>query len=229
MHKPLKRLSTCAAAAALAGAMLLGPAAARAQGGNMNPAVPGTPAQPGQPQPPIPPGGQQPLNHGAMPDTGMSSPQAQKIEERAQDGVFVRKALSGDMAEVKLGQLALQKSNDPQVKQFAQRMIKDHTELSNRMTPLAEQLGVQVPTELDEHAQKTLDKLSALSGTAFDQAYMKDMVKDHERDLREFKQEASASRNPAVKNAADHGAQVISAHLEDAQQIARRHGASSGE
>lgn len=228
MDKPLKKLSTCAAAAALAGAVLLGPAAAHAQGGNMNPAVPGMPAQPGQPRAPIPPG-QHPLNHGAMPDTGMTSPQAEKIEERARDGVFVRKALSGDMAEVKLGKLALQKSSDPKVKQFAQQMISDHTKLSNRMKPIAEQLGVQAPTKLDKDARKTLDKLSALSGTAFDHAYMKDMVKDHERDLREFKQAASATRNPALRKAANHGAQVISAHLEDAQQIAGQHGVSRGE
>lgn len=228
MQKRFMTFSTWAAAAALTGAMLLGPADARAQGGNMNPAVPGTPAQPGQPQGPMPPS-QQPLNHGAMPDAGQPSPQVQKMEAREQDGAFVRKALSGDMAEVKLGELALQKSNDPQVKQFAQRMINDHTELSNTMKPLAEQLGVEAPTTLDKNAQKTLDKLSARSGPAFDRAYMKDMVKDHKQDLQEFKEEASASQNPAVRNAATHGAQVISAHLEAAEQIASQHGASSGD
>src|SRR5271168_1180712 len=63
----------------------------------------------------------------------------------ATDRVFVRKAMQGSMAEVQLGQLTLQKSNNDQVKQFAQRMIDDHTKLNQQMKPVAQQLGVSEP------------------------------------------------------------------------------------
>ena len=61
------------------------------------------------------------------------------------DRMFVKKALQGGMAEVQLGQLTLQKSNNDQVKQFAQHMIDDHTKLNDQMKPVAQQVGVAVP------------------------------------------------------------------------------------
>ncbi len=57
------------------------------------------------------------------------------------DRMFVSRAMQGGMAEVQLAQLTLQKSDNVQVKQFAQQMIDDHTKLSEQMKPVAQQLG----------------------------------------------------------------------------------------
>ena len=105
---------------------------------------------------------------------------------RLMDKMFVRKAMQGSMAEVQLGQLTLQKSNNEQVKQFAQRMIDDHTKLNDQMKPVAQQLGVPVPNQVSKKDRTTMAKLQALSGSAYDQAYIKDMVKDHKQDLSDF-------------------------------------------
>src|SRR5271155_1390359 len=77
------------------------------------------------------------------------------------DRVFVKSALQGGLAEVQLGQLTLQKSNNDQVKQFAQRMIDDHTKLNEEMKPVAQQLGVSVPNQVSKNDRKTLAKLQA--------------------------------------------------------------------
>ncbi len=69
---------------------------------------------------------------------------------RPMDRMFVGKAMQGSMAEVQLGQLTLQKSNNDQVKQFAQRMIDDHTKLNEQMKPVAQQLGVAVPNQVSK-------------------------------------------------------------------------------
>ena len=61
------------------------------------------------------------------------------------DKAFVKKALEGSMAEVEMGKLALQKSSDDQVKQFAQRMVDDHSKMVDQLKPVAEQMGVKVP------------------------------------------------------------------------------------
>jgi putative membrane protein len=137
------------------------------------------------------------------------------------DKMFVRNAMEGSMAEVQLGQLTLQKSNNDQVKQFAQRMIDDHTKLNDQMKPVAQQLGVSVPDQISKKDKKTIAKLQALSGPAYDQAYIRDMVKDHKQDLSEFQSEASSSQDPSVKDAANQGSQVISQHLQMIQQIAK--------
>ena len=137
------------------------------------------------------------------------------------DRMFVSKAMQGSMAEVQLGQLTLQKSNNEQVKQFAQRMIDDHTKLNDQMKPVAQQLGVTVPNQVSKKDQKTMAKLQALSGSAYDQAYIKDMVKDHKQDLSDFQMEASSGQDQTVKDAATQGSQVIAQHLQMAQQLAK--------
>jgi putative membrane protein len=148
--------------------------------------------------------------------------------QSAMDKMFVKKALEGSMAEVKLGQLAVQKGTDPQVKQFGQRMVDDHTKLIEQMKPVAEQLGVKVPTELSKKDQATLTKMEALSGADFDNAYIKDMVKDHKADDKDFKQEIANGQNQAVKDAAKQGDQVIESHLQEIQQIAQSKGLMNG-
>jgi putative membrane protein len=147
---------------------------------------------------------------------GMQGPSQTPI-----DRVFVKKAMQGSMAEVQLGQLTLQKSENEQVKQFAQRMIDDHTKLSDQMKPVAQQLGVDAPTQISKNDKKTMAKLQGLSGAAYDQAYIKDMVKDHKQDLTDFQMEASSGQDQTVKDAATQGSKVIAQHLQMAQQMAK--------
>jgi putative membrane protein len=137
------------------------------------------------------------------------------------DRMFVAKAMQGGKAEVELGQLTLQKSQNEQVKQFAQRMIDDHTKLNDQMKPVAQQLGVTVPNQVSKKDKQTMAKLQALSGPAYDQAYIKDMVKDHKQDLSDFQMEASSGQDQTVKDAATQGSQVIAQHLQMIQQIAK--------
>ena len=145
----------------------------------------------------------------------------------AADKMFVKKALEGSMAEVQMGQLALQKSNDDQVKQFAQKMVDDHGKMIDQMKPAAEQMGVKVPDGPGKSATKTMDKMKGLSGDAFDQAYIKDMVKDHKQDDKEFKAEAQSTQNPQLKQMVMQGDQVIEGHLQMIQQIAQAKGVTT--
>ena len=137
------------------------------------------------------------------------------------DRVFVKEAMQGGIAEVQLGQLTLQKSNNDQVKQFAQHMIDDHTKLNEEMKPVAQQLGMEIPTQVSKKDSKIISKMQALSGPAYDQAYIKDMVKDHKSDLSEFQAEASSGQDQTVKDAAAQGSKVIAQHLQMAQQLAK--------
>lgn len=140
-----------------------------------------------------------------------------------QDKAFVKKAAEGGMTEVRLGQLAQQKSNSPDVKEFAQKMVNDHTQLNEQMHPIAQQMGVSTSDEMSTKDKKEISRLENLSGQEFDHAYIKYMIKDHKKDLSEFKNEASRTQNTQLKEAAEHGAQVIQAHLQEIEQIARNH------
>ena len=138
--------------------------------------------------------------------------------------MFVSKALAGDDAEVQLGQLAQQKSQSNDVKQFAQKMVSDHSQMNEKwFKPVAQQLGVSEPKGPSKKDKKEMQKLQGLSGTAFDTAYIKTMVKDHKKDLKDYKEEANAAQNPNVKQIAQQGSKVISQHLQLAEQLAKNH------
>jgi putative membrane protein len=151
---------------------------------------------------------------------------AAPVDQAQKDKMFVHKAAEGGLDEVQLGQLATQRSNNPDVKAFGQKMVDDHTMLNNNMKPIADKMGVMVPDHLNKKDQAKYDQLSALSGDAFDKAYVADMVEDHRKDLREFKHESMTAADPQLKDATTNGSEVIAGHLKMANQLAKEIGVS---
>jgi putative membrane protein len=80
---------------------------------------------------------------------------------------------------------------------------------------------VDAPTQVSKKDKQVMAKLQGLSGAAYDQAYIKDMVKDHKQDLNDFQMEASSGQDQTVKDAATQGSKVIAQHLQMAQQMAK--------
>lgn len=144
------------------------------------------------------------------------------------DKKFVKEAMQGGMAEVELGQLASQKGQSDDVKQFGEKMQQDHTKLNDQMKPIAQQIGVTPPDSVSPKDKALKTKLEGLSGDSFDKAYIKAMVKDHQKDLAEFQKESTSGTDSQVKDAASQGAQVIQEHLNMIKEIAGKHGASAG-
>ena len=131
--------------------------------------------------------------------------------------------------EVQLGQLAQQKSESNDVKQFAQRMVNDHGQMGEKwLKPVAQQMGINEPNGPSKKDKKMMEKLQGLSGQDFDREYITMMVKDHQKDLKEFKEEANVAQDPGVKQIADKGSQVIEQHLQLIEQIAKAHNIDVG-
>jgi putative membrane protein len=153
-----------------------------------------------------------------------SAPNAGDVGQAMKDKMFLRKAAQGGMAEVKLGQLAVQKGSSEDVKSFGQKMVDDHTKLNNDMAPIADSMGVRLPKDLSKDDQVEYDKLNALSGNDFDMEYLSFMVKDHHKDLREFRQEEASTTDPTLKTAVEGGAKVIHEHTVMVDKLAREKG-----
>jgi putative membrane protein len=182
--------------------------------------APGSPQQPTmpsqQPTSPTAPGNPG-AGPGAYPGT---APTGQDYAEKA----FVTKALEGGDAEVQLGQLAQQKSQSNDVKQFAQKMVSDHTQMADKwFKPVAQQLGVSEPKGPSKKDKKEIAKLQGMSGEDFDREYITMMVKDHQQDLKDFKDEAQVAQDPSLKQVAEQGSNIISQHLQLIEQIAKTH------
>lgn len=143
------------------------------------------------------------------------------------DKRFMEKAAEGGLAEVKLGQLASDKASNQSVKDFGKRMVTDHTRINEQLKDLASKKGVSLPTSLNAKDQATYDRLSKLSGSEFDREYMRDMVRDHEMDVAEFRRVAQTAKDADVKSFAQQTLPTLEDHLNQAKQISSQIGITS--
>ncbi len=203
----------CAATAMVPAALVLAPATMLGQMG-----------APGGATPPPTPAAQsnqqtsQPMNAASQMDP------SQGAAAQMQDRAFVSDVAKGDMAEVQLGQLAAQKGSSPQVKQLAQKMVDDYTKLTQQMQPIESSMQVKPPKKIDKKDQREVAKLNTLSGDAFDKEYLECVVQNHEKDLKQLKQEESSTANPQLKEVATKLEQLTQGHLAMAKQVAEAKG-----
>jgi len=130
------------------------------------------------------------------------------------DKEFMNKAAEGGMAEVQLGQLASTKAQNADVKAFGQKMVQDHSNANTELKSIATQKGVTLPTEVSAKHKEDMDKLSKLSGAAFDKEYVRMMVADHEKDVAEFQKQSDSGTDTDVKSFATKTLPTLKAHLE---------------
>jgi putative membrane protein len=129
------------------------------------------------------------------------------------DNDFILAAAQGGMTEVKLGELAAQKGLRDDVKAFGQLMVKDHTAINDDLKALAAQKGVTLPDSLDAKHQGMVDKMAALTGSEFDDAYIAGMIKDHKMDAKEFKAESAETKDADINSFVDKSIPVVAEHL----------------
>jgi len=113
------------------------------------------------------------------------------------------------------------------VKAFGQQMVDDHTKAGDQLKAVAQQENMTLPETLNSKDQAIYDRLSKLSGAAFDKAYIADMVKDHEMDVKEFQKEATHGKDSNIKNFASQTLPVLEGHLDKAKSIHSKMGGSS--
>ena len=139
---------------------------------------------------------------------GASSGDAKFIEHVARDG----------QAEVDLGHLGEQKAQTNEVKALARRLVADHTKSNQQLMKIAQQEQVQPPAQPSKSESNQRAKLEKLNGQAFDRAFVKEIVQDHQKDIKYFQKEQSSLQDPQLKSFAQQTLPVLQQHLEMAQQ-----------
>ncbi len=144
--------------------------------------------------------------------------------ERSQDTKFVDHVARDGLTEVELGQLAQQKSSNPDVKAFAQRLVQDHSQANQQLQSLAQRDNIQVPTQPDRHENEDVAKLQKLNGAAFDREFVQMQVRDHQKDIQYFQREAKQLKDPELQSFAQQTLPVLEQHLQMAQRLAGQPG-----
>ncbi|QHF29068.1 DUF4142 domain-containing protein [Pseudomonas sp. R32] len=140
------------------------------------------------------------------------------------NNAFVSEAIGAGMAEIQTSQLALEKTQSPQVKAFAQQMIKDHTKANQHLLDLAKQHGFSVPDDaaLTSKARKMM--LQVQDGASFDAAYATHQVDAHEQAVRLFDEESRSTSDPDdLRTFAKSTLATLKHHLEMAKQLQNAH------
>jgi putative membrane protein len=197
-----------AAAVALAGAVAL---AQQPSGG-------GPPSGGQQQQQQAPPSQSMPQS----PSAGQGNP-AQSMADQS----FIHKTLEDDVAQEQMGQLAAQKSQSDDVKQFGQKMAEIHQQLTTQLMPVAKKLGVDEPKQPSKKDRQEIEKMQSLSGADFDAAFIKAMLKDQQDDLKGFQDEAQGAQDPNVQQLAKMDEPVLNQHLQILERIAQAHSVST--
>src|SRR5258707_6054492 len=122
-----------------------------------------------------------------------------KESEPITDTDFLAQAATSGNAEVKLSELAAKQAGDDKVKAFAQKLVKEHTVLNDKLADAGRGLKFGVVLALEKETKATYDRLSKLQGAEFDREYLKQMIDDHEKAVTLFEREAKTGANADVK------------------------------
>ncbi len=155
-------------------------------------------------------------------DTGELSAEAAASGTFVSDADFAAKAAESGMAEVKFGNLADRKAVRPEVKQFGIQMAQDHTRANSLLIRLAQRRKWPTPEDMDVEHQQAYSRLATVMSDEFDQAYIAQMVKDHELAVAMFQQASAQATDPELKAFAANTLPALKMHLGMARDLQKK-------
>ena len=151
----------------------------------------------------------------------LSTGSAYAADPATADRDFYAKAAAGGMAEVETGALAQVKGNSGAVREFGEMMVRDHTEANDKLKQIAGRKNIELPTEPDAKHKAKKQELEAVSGAAFDTAYIQAQVSDHEATESLLKRQIESGTDPEAKAWARETLPTVTAHLKRARELSR--------
>jgi putative membrane protein len=136
------------------------------------------------------------------------------------DEYFAMRAYSDGLAEISVSQLAVSRATQPNVREFAERMVRDHTKCNNDIVELARQKGIALPVVLDAVHSAAINRLAAISGSDFDRAYLKAQMCAHMGALHLFGHEARKGEDQQLKAFADKHLATLQDHAKSSFELA---------
>jgi putative membrane protein len=147
---------------------------------------------------------------------------AQEAQRGDVDRDFIKIAASNNQAEIQLGKLAAERGSNAQVRDFAKRLEKDHTQANVELLKITTAQGIELSRDMGPY-QEAANQLAQLHGAEFDRAFVRRMVKAHEEAITHFTTEAKQGRNAELKAYAAKVLPILQEHLQLARDLAAKH------
>jgi len=142
-----------------------------------------------------------------------------KTKLNSADTRFIQKEAAAGVSLVRIGELGVKNADRTEVKQFAEKIVADHTKANAELATLAQSKGVELTSEVDSRQANTHRKLEAESGVAFDKEFLSVVVSSHKKCLKNFEDAAEDAKDSEVKAWAAKMVPALQAHLERAEEL----------
>lgn len=140
------------------------------------------------------------------------------------DANFVREAAQGGLMEVRLGQSAKDHGSSPDVKNFGEMLVKDHSKANDKLTALATQKGMNLAKDIEPKHTQMIKDWEGKQGNEFDRVFIEHMVKDHKKDISKFEKASRDLNDSELRSFATETLPTLRTHLDEAQRIAKSMG-----
>ena len=141
-------------------------------------------------------------------------------DAKEDDSEFLVAAAETDMMEIEIGKLALTRSTDKNVKDFANMLIADHTKASEALKPFAEKRQISLPTAITEKGKEKYNDLNdEKTPKEFNEKFADLMVKGHEDAISKMEKASEKAADPEIKAWAANMVPTLKAHLEHAKTL----------
>ncbi|MBO2033150.1 DUF4142 domain-containing protein [Siccationidurans ginsengisoli] len=138
----------------------------------------------------------------------------------ATDAEFMMTAAHSDQNEIQQSKMALAKGVTGMAKEMANKMIADHTKSTADLKQIAAKKGVKLPTDMDAEHKAMAPAMEKLSGKAFEQKYISQMVADHQKTANTMAAHQQMTKDPALQGFITKTLPVVESHLQMAQNDA---------
>ncbi|MGE5646752.1 MAG: DUF4142 domain-containing protein [Acidobacteriota bacterium] len=136
---------------------------------------------------------------------------------KTDDHAFLTRAAQASVAEVKLGQLAQERGSSEAVKHYGKQMVEDHSKSDEQLKQIASSKGMTLPDTMSPKDQEVYDRLSKLSGSDFDRAYMNYARKSHKKNIAMYRRVSERGKDADIKTFAQNQLPTMEEHLREAE------------
>ena len=150
----------------------------------------------------------------AQPRTGQT-----QMADRDED--FIKDVAQSSQVEIESSKLAMTKAMSPEVKAFAEQLVKDHEASSKELMDLVHAKNAMWPPDdpgLKAKKQKH-ESLQTLTGAAFDKEYLEDMISDHESSMARFGRQREYGKDAQIKAFVEKITPKLQEHLKMARDL----------
>lgn len=134
---------------------------------------------------------------------------------------IIKHSAQMNMAVMKVAELAQQKAENQELKQFAQTLKQDHQQAQQKLEQIAQTSNVTLPTQVDEKCKQKLSELQALSGEEFDKEFAKCAVEGHAMGVTHTQQASTSVQDPQLRQYLQQSLAKMKEHQEKGRQIAQ--------